>query len=97
MPIGRRRVVVASATIAVTGTTQALDLAPDVAATEGYLKARNSNVATIRIGRDNDLSNEPFFSLAAGETLPIQLEIETDWFIRGTANDVVEFVGDAPE
>jgi hypothetical protein len=68
-------------------------------ATAGYLKARSSNAAAIRVGSDNDLSNEPYASLAAGETLPILLDYEraTAMFARGTAADVLEFVADASE
>lgn len=96
MTIGLRRVVVASYTLPDTNTN-ALNLTPDVAATTGYLKARGSNGATIFIARDNDASNEPRLSLAAGETLPIPFETETDWYCKGSAGDVLEFVGDANE
>jgi hypothetical protein len=96
MTIGVRRVVVASFTLPDTNTN-AVNLTPDVGATYGYLKARSSNAAAIFLCRDSDCSNEPRFSLAAGETLPIPYEQEAGWFADGSASDVLEFVGDAPE
>jgi hypothetical protein len=67
--------------------------------TQGYLKARSSNAASLRISNDNDATTEPYAVLAAGETLPIALDFEkvAQLFARGSAADVVEFVSDASE
>jgi hypothetical protein len=77
--------------------TNAVNLTPDVGGTSGYLRARSSNAAVIFLSRDNDASNEPRYALAAGETLPIPYQTETDWYCKGSAADVLEFVGDASE
>lgn len=96
MTIGRRRVVVASFTLPDTNTN-AINLTPDVGGTTGYLKARGANSATVYVCRDNDCSGEPRFALTPGETLPIPFEAEDGWYCDGSANDVLEFVGDASE
>jgi hypothetical protein len=91
---GARRLVIASQQLTDTNS-HAVTLAAAGAA--GYIKARSGNTGTILIGKSSS-NAEPNVKLAASEVLSVLIDEATTLYAKASsANDWLEFVGDASE